>query len=74
MSFTNEQLIGIGIVGVLALWYLKNRAGDAVQAVNPVNPDNVFYGGTNAVGEALTGDEDFNLGSWLYDQIHGVDG
>lgn len=74
MSFTNEQLIGLGVVGLLALWYLKNRAADVGQAVNPVNPDNVFYQGTNAVGGALTGDEDFSLGVWIYEKLHGVDG
>ena len=74
MNFTNEQLIGIGVVGLLALWYLKNRAGDVAQAVNPTNPENVFYEGTNAVGEALTGDEHFTLGGWLYEKFNGVDG
>ncbi|MDL0433960.1 hypothetical protein QPM17_22730 [Marinobacter sp. TBZ242] len=78
MSFTNQQLLGIGIAGVLALWYLKSKATETVKdvgnAVNPTNPDNVFYEGVNGVGEAVTGDEHFSLGGWIYERFHGVDG
>lgn len=78
MSFTNNQLIGIGVVGVLALWYLKSKATETVKdvgnAVNPTNPDNVFYEGVNSVGGAVSGDQDFSLGVWLYERFNGVDG
>ena len=74
MNFTNEQLIGIGVAGLLALWYLSNRAGDVAQAVNPTNPDNVFYEGANSVVVALTGEENETLGGWLYEKFNGVDG
>jgi hypothetical protein len=36
-------------------------------AINPVNPENIFYRATNAVGSALSGDEHFTLGGALYD-------
>ena len=78
MTFTNEQLIGIGVVAVVGLWYLSRAGAQAVKdvgnAVNPTNPENVFYEGVNSTGEALTGDEDFTLGGWIYETIHGVDG
>lgn len=69
--FTDKQMIGMG-VAVAVLGYLAWKKGlPAIgNAVNPVNPDNVFYSGTNAVGEALTGEEGFSLGAWLYDVTH----
>ena len=74
MKLTNKQLLGVGVAGVVALWYLKKKAGETAAAVgnaiNPVNPENVFYAGVNNVGEALTGDEAFSLGSWLYGVTH----
>lgn len=49
--------------------------GEAVDeignAVDPTNQDNIFNRGANEVGSVLTGDDNFNLGSWLYDQLHG---
>lgn len=78
MSFTNQQLIGIGIAGLLALWYLKNKATETAKdvgnAVNPTNPENIFYEGVNGVGGAVSGDDDFSLGVWIYERFNGVDG
>lgn len=39
-------------------------------ALNPTSDQNLAYRGVNAVGSRLTGDSDFSLGSWLYDQVH----
>ncbi len=74
MKWTPKTVaIAAGVV-VLGAWYLKKKAGDTVQeaanAVNPTNPDNIFYGGVNEVGSAVTGDEHFSLGSWIYDITH----
>lgn len=59
---------------VLGVWYLKKQAGDTVKdaanAVNPTNPDNVFYEGVNSVGSAVSGDEHWSLGSWIYELTH----
>lgn len=78
MTWTPKNVAIAAAVAVVALYLIKRQAAETVadvgQAVNPVNPGNVFYGGVNAVGEALTGDESFSLGSWIYDQVHGVDG
>lgn len=78
MTFTNKQLLYIGAAALLAAWYLKNKATETAKevgnAVNPTNPDNVFYEGVNSVGGAVTGDEHFSLGGWIYERFHGVDG
>lgn len=66
--------IGLGLTAVLALYLFKKSiaesAAAAGQAINPVNQDNIFYTGVNNVGEVLTGDENFNLGGWIYDKTH----
>lgn len=70
-SFTNEQMIALGIVGVVALMWIGNRAAKAAvavgQAVNPVNQDNIFYSGVSAVGEKITGDKHWTLGGQIYE-------
>lgn len=53
-------------------------AGQALQAVNPINPDNIFNSSVNAVGGALVAsdgagknaDGSWTLGGWLYDVTH----
>ena len=69
----------VAAVGAVALYFvgkkLLNAApgaiGTAAQAVNPVNPNNIFYAGTNAVGGAVSGSgPDWSLGSWFYDLTH----
>ncbi len=77
MQFTNEQLIGIGVVALLAAWYLKNKTVQTVKdvgnAVNPVNPDNVINGWFNEAYQSVTGSEG-TLGTDLADYFNGVDG
>ena len=71
MMFSNKQLIGIGVAGLFTVLYLKGKAekaaSDVVDAVNPLNQENVFYGGVNALGKKLTGDPHFTLGGWTYE-------
>lgn len=67
MKLTNSQLLMLIGAGVLGVWYLKKSAGDALNAVNPTNNDNIFYSGVNSVGGALSDDDNFSLGSWVYD-------
>lgn len=66
----NKQFIAVGVVGAAGLWFARKQAAKAAQAINPVNQENVFYQGTNAVGSKLTGDKDFTLGGWIYDITH----
>lgn len=74
MMFSNGQLIGLVVVGLVGVVYISTRAKDAVvevgNAVNPLNQDNVFYTGVNNVGAKITGDKDFNLGTVTYDATH----
>lgn len=45
-------------------------AEDAVNAINPASDQNLAYRGVNAIGSAVTGDNSFSLGSWLYDKFN----
>ncbi|MBL0709825.1 MAG: hypothetical protein JJV99_02240 [Colwellia sp.] len=58
--------IGIGLTAILAIYLFKKTISDgataAAQSINPVNKDNIFASGVNAVGEVLTGDDNFKLG------------
>ncbi len=75
----NGTSLMLGLAGIAAAAWLLNRGakaateavGTAAEAVNPVNNDNIFYQGVNAVGEKLTGRENFDLGTWIYDITHG---
>lgn len=65
--------VGIGIAlalaGVAALLYARGVLPGAVQAagnaVNPLNPDNVFSQGANALAQAVTGNSVDTLGTML---------
>ena len=71
-----------GLAGVAGAYFLgkyivKDAAGEVGeaagrvgQAVNPTNPENVFYRGVNSIGAAISGDDNFNLGVWTYDILH----
>lgn len=69
---------GIAIVAIVAVYLVARKTGaalgDAAQAVgtavNPVSDQNLAYKGVNAVGAAVSGDQSFSLGSWLYSVTH----
>jgi hypothetical protein len=76
-----EQMGVFAVVALVAIAYITKKGaqaagaiGDAAKtvgtAINPTNPGNVFYEGTNAVGAIVTSSNDFNLGSWVYDVFH----
>ena len=71
--FTNNQLIGIGVVGLVALVYLAKKGSEVVTAVNPLNDDNIFHTGANAVGEKITGEEGWTVGGAIWDFFKGDD-
>ena len=60
--------------GGLLLWYLKNKTVEVVsevgQAINPVNPDNIFSEGVDSIGGAISGDDGWSLGVWIYEATH----
>lgn len=64
------QTLIIASVGVGVYYLLKKEVSSAGQAVNPLNNDNIFYSGANALGASLTGQENFNLGHYIYDLTH----
>lgn len=65
---------GAAAVGVLtifgALWYAKRQALGLAPSLNPVNPDNIFYGAVNETGAAITGNNNFSLGAWIWEATH----
>lgn len=69
-----ELMVLAAITGAAAAAVLARKASEAassaLEAVSPTNPDNVFYGGVNALGRALSGDPAWTLGGWLYDVTH----
>lgn len=67
-QITSTQVtIGLGLVGVLAVYLVGRQAmkaagsvGDAVsygvQQITPWNPENVFYKGASSIGDSIAGD------------------
>jgi len=55
---TPKSTLIVAGVAVIGLWYLKGRTVEAIkdvgQAVNPVNPENIFNQGFEAVYGAVT--------------------
>lgn len=77
---TNGQFYVLLAVGAVAAYWLASSAseavGDAVEAVRPTNPDNIFSRAVNAVGDIFDDGADndsFSLGSEIYDLIHSDD-
>jgi hypothetical protein len=69
--------IGAAALGIAVLYEIKTygsdvktAAGDALQAVNPVNPDNVFASAANKVVQAATGEPDATLGAKIWEWLH----
>ena len=64
----------LGLVALVIIWYLGRKAGavveSAIDSVNPLNDDNIFYSGTNAIGESITGNPDWNLGGAVYETFN----
>ena len=68
--FTDKQLLivgGVAAVGLYLAWRKLPALGDAV---NPTNPENVFYTGVNGVGESVTGQTGWTLGGQIYGWLH----
>lgn len=77
MSFTNQQLIGIGIAGVLALWYLKSKAEGAAKAVGEAVDITSDTNLASRGAEAWWGggsDGQGSIGTDFYDWWNGIDG
>lgn len=49
---------------------VSDAAGQALQAVNPWNNENVIYQTANSAVQAVTGSKNATLGTWLYDVLN----
>lgn len=54
----NQQFVTVLVIGAVGVYFLSQKAGSALEAVNPVNQDNIFNQGAQNFGEALTGNPD----------------
>jgi len=66
--------IGLGLTAILAIYLFKKNIADgaaaAAQSINPVNDENIFNQGVLAVGQKITGNQNWTLGGWIYDETH----
>jgi len=81
-----DLLIKLALVaaGVGVLWYAYSKvsgvtvkaarqvADAAAVGLNPANQDNIVNRGVSSVGSAISGNANWNLGSWIYDVTHGT--
>ena len=77
MSTKAKDIAIIGALGLATIYVLSMLVGrevkQAANAVNPLNNDNIFARGVDAIGDIVTdgeNDNDFSLGSWIYDVTH----
>lgn len=60
---------GVVVVGLAVLWRLSSATGNAVKAVgtaiNPTDGKNIAHSSVNAVGAAISGDENWTIGTKL---------
>ncbi len=72
----NHFYVLLAVAGVAA--YLVGRGAvklieSGAEAITPTNPNNIFYGGVNAIGDTFDNgmdDDSFSLGGWIYDITH----
>jgi hypothetical protein len=64
---------GAALVAILYRRQIAQAATDAAQAINPVNPDNIFAQGANAAVSAVAGKQT-TIGGELYDLTHDENG
>lgn len=76
MKDETALIIG-GVALVLGYWVLKKGAAAVESAadfvgsgINPLSQDNWINRSVNGIGAAITGENEWSLGSWLYDVIN----
>ena len=69
--------IGVATVALVAVTIYRKQIGQAAvataQAVNPVNPNNIFAGGANDALSAVTG-KNTTIGGSVFDAGHDTNG
>jgi hypothetical protein len=66
----NQQFAAVAVVIAAGLGYLYYKRKTIVESVNPLSRNNVAYKSVNAVGEVLTGDDDFSLGVKIWEWMN----
>lgn len=80
----NPNLVLYGVIAVAAVYAIYNakKAAGAVadtakqvitKDLNPASDQNLAYRGVNGLGAAITGDNSWSLGGWIYDITHPAD-
>ena len=72
-SFTDKQFLMLAIAAAAGVYFVskKTKAGKAIGDLYSTDPANFWYSNVNEFGAAVSGDEDFSLGSKLYDVVNG---
>lgn len=77
---TNKQAAGLAVIVVVGVYFVQKKASDGADKLftewlNPTSDKNVIYNGIiGGTGRALSGDDSWSLGTWLYDITHEQDG
>lgn len=66
----NKQFFFLAAVAAVGVGYLYMKRKDIGNAINPVSDKNLAYTGTNAVGQAIAGDENWTLGTWMFEVLN----
>lgn len=70
MELDWKAVLALGLVGAIAVYFLKKQATAAMsavgQAINPVSSSNIAYQGASALTSAVTGSNE-SLGAQIYD-------
>lgn len=61
---------GIYVIGWLVVRGVKADVAQAANLVDPTSEGNIINQGIEHVGTALTGEQGWTLGGWLYDVTH----
>ena len=77
MNSTQQTWVIFGGLALIAYALTREAAsdgaavlGDVGDGLTPWSSDNWAYGGVNAIGSTLTGNQDWTLGGAFYDTIH----
>lgn len=69
-------LVGVPLIGFIGykLWGAREVVAAAVDKVNPASPNNFVNQGVEALGQTITGDENWTPGGWAFDWTRNTDG
>lgn len=81
LKFNNTQFFVLLALGGLAGWALYRRGQQALQAINPLDNENVFYQAANGIAAGATGasekDQDSVISDllfkWLQPDLHAME-